>query len=128
MLLFAPDGPPLEAVLGPPPGPEGGQDVMADLKRMSGPELSYLPELFYQTPVGASPYVSTNSPGNFVAGAFTATQVLRTLIWMRRQEQRDAFPEYGPIELRTVPSATRLDVWSMDFCATVELELLPTPT
>lgn len=122
LLLFAPDGPGLEDVFGPA---GGTQDVVADLRKMSGVELTYLPELFYEIPVGPSPYVSTNSPGNFVAGALTATQVLRTLMWLRRQERPDAFPEYGPIELVTVPRATRLDVWSMDFCATVELELAP---
>jgi molybdopterin/thiamine biosynthesis adenylyltransferase len=122
LLLFAPDGPALEDVFGPV---EGDQDAVADLRRMAGLDLTYLPELFYECPVGPSPYVSTNSPGNFVAGALTAVQVLRTLMWRRRRERADAFAEYGPIELVTVPRATRLDVWSMEYCATVELELRP---
>lgn len=122
LLLFAPDGPRLEDIFGQP---GGSQDVIAALRRMSGLELTYLPELFYESPVGPSPYVSTNSPANFVAGALTATQALRTLMWLCRRGQADAFAEYGPIELVTVPRATRLDVWSIDFCATVQLELWP---
>lgn len=121
LLCFGPESPSLEELFGFPKQAAELETFRMDMGKLMGPPLDYLPPLFFRTPLEEPPYISTNSPGNLIAAAVTATQALKTLMYRERQRRPGAFAEYGPLDVATVPRVTRVDAWSNDYCVSVDL-------
>ncbi|MBN2454453.1 ThiF family adenylyltransferase [Candidatus Woesearchaeota archaeon] len=123
VLCFDPAGPTIEELLRFPDDPDLVRRHRMGAKKLMGGDLEYLPSLYFEK-FEQENYPSTVSPAVALAGAVTATQTIKLLIYLEQKKDPARFKEYGQIEITTVPEVLRIDAWDEKHCLIANMEEL----